>query len=172
MQHRFQVWGELTGTVLAASGPWRSAAGACASVCCLKLRSASIRCQRLQKELPGIAPRVRQGIALAIGPLAIGVTRHAHGAHQHIWKTPLHLFPHTPAIRQRLSDGFCPVWLGASRSRSPLSGNTCLPHRKKRYIPSRRHRRVPVRRPPATTSHSQAGGQGSTACVRERKGST
>src|SRR2546425_10448946 len=30
MQQRFQVWGEITGTAIAASGPWRSAAGACA----------------------------------------------------------------------------------------------------------------------------------------------
>jgi hypothetical protein len=45
-------------------------------------------------------------VALEIGHLAIVVTGHAHGARQHIWKTPLSMFPHTPAIRQSLSDGF------------------------------------------------------------------
>ena len=70
------------------------------------MRSASIRGQRLQKELYGIDPRVKQSIALEIGHLAIVVPGHAPGAHQHIWKTPLSMFPHTPAIRESLSDGF------------------------------------------------------------------
>jgi hypothetical protein len=100
MQQRCQVWGEITGTARAASGPWRSAAGACAACCCLTMRSASIRWQRLQKELSGIDSRVKQGIALEIGHLASVVTGHAHGAHQPSWKPPLRMFPHTPAIRQ------------------------------------------------------------------------
>ena len=57
-------------------------------------------------EIAAGANRVKKGIALEIGPLAIVGTGHAHGAYQHIWKTPLSMFPHTPAIRQRLSDGF------------------------------------------------------------------
>ena len=40
-------------------------------------------------EIAAGANRVKKGIALEIGPLAIVGTGHAHGAYQHIWKTPL-----------------------------------------------------------------------------------
>ena len=91
---------------------------------------------------------------------------------------------------QRLSD--CPSCAMSAQSRFPTvvveectgsfpplasaflgpSGNQWLPDRRKRYVLSRRHRQVPMRRPPTTARNAQASGQGTTACIRGRKGST
>jgi hypothetical protein len=82
--------------------------------------------------------RVKQRIAWQVGRLPVGVTRHPHGAHQHVQKTPLYPLPYTPAIRQGLSHRLCRVLVGVSSPCAAVSAITCFPDTQARLVPTQR----------------------------------
>jgi len=81
------------------------------------------------KQMTRIDAGGEQCVALQGRRLPVGVTGDPHVPHEHVRKTPLSSFPSIRAIRQGLSDRFCPGLTGASRPRGPVSGNTCLADR-------------------------------------------